>query len=189
MSNQRFFNIGLPQLPLNSDPKIEPDLRDIYSAIRNLNYFLGQYGGFETPEVSYRNQAGALYTGGYYKRRFYCAALENINYGALVCIGTLGGSSFGAYNANATNSTRPCYGICNTAGTTAAGSLVEVVLPTCLVSSIGGLVAGTRYFLSTVNGTLTNVAPAVAGNIHQAIGVALDTKVLFFNPNYDWYVV
>ena len=30
------FTLGLPQLPLNTDPKVEPDLRDLYNAVHNL---------------------------------------------------------------------------------------------------------------------------------------------------------
>lgn len=189
MSDARFFNIGLPQLPLNLNKEIEPDLRDVYNALRTITYLLGQYGGFEAPESAYHNDAGTEYTAGYYKRRIYRVCMEAISYGAMVTVDNVGGGGYGAWNANATNSTRPCHGICNTVGGGGVGATIEIVLPSCYVTSIGGMTPGTRYFLSTVNGIITNVAPAAVGNIHQAIGIALAANILFFHPNYDWTIV
>lgn len=191
MNDQRFFNIGLPQLPLNTDPKIEPDLRDLYNAVRNLTYLLGQYGGFETPEAAYQNIAGVEYAAGYYKRRVYVEATEIMVYGAAVNLYNVAGI-LKARAANATGpagNIKPCYGIKNTTGSNGIGDTIEVVLPGCYVNSIGGLVPGTRYFLDKVAGQL-NAGPAfVAGDGRQVVGFALTATVFFFFPNIDWTVV
>jgi hypothetical protein len=188
MARVPFFTPGLPQLPTNTDPKIEPDLRDIYIALRALCDQIGQFGGFEEAYDVYKHPANVDYTAGPYKRRVYCPALEAMPYGALVNL-TQSGGALAARFANASNNTRPCYGINNTPGTCAIGATIEVALPGCYVTSIGGLVEGTRYYLSTTNGLLTNTPPAVAGNILEAIGFALASNVLYFFPSTQWWVI
>jgi hypothetical protein len=188
MSRVPFFTPGLPQFPTNTDPKIEPDLRDIYNAIRTLSDQLGQFGGFEEVYDVYKQVANVDYTAGPYKRRVYCKALEAMPYGAIVSLIDSGGTLKAQY-ANATNATRPGYGINNTPGTCAIGDTIEVALPGCYVTSIGGLTRGQRYFLSTTNGLITNAAPAVAGNVVEVIGFALETNVLYFFPSTQWWVV
>lgn len=188
ISNNRFFVIGLPQSPTNTDPKVAPDISDAFNSIRNLAYLVGQYGGYEPAEVGFNTLSNVRYTAGVYKRRVYCQALEAMPYGALVNL-TNSGGVLAARFANATNNTKPCYGINNTVGTCAIGATIEIALPGCYVTSIGGLTPGTRYFLSTTNGLAANVAPAVAGNVRQAIGFALDANTLFFFPNVDWTVI
>lgn len=180
-----FFTIGLPQFPVNTDKNIEPDLRDIYNAIRNLAYQVGQYGGFEAADVGIDNATSLSITAGAYKRRVYCKALEVMPFGAIVHFFNTAGVVTARF-ANATNNTRPGYGINNTPGNCAIGDTIEVVLPGCYVTSIGGLAIGSRYFLSTVNGLITTVAPAVAGNIVEAIGFALAPNLLYFWPNTQW---
>jgi hypothetical protein len=188
VSDFRFFQTGLPQLPTNTDSKIEPDLRDIYNAIRNLTYQIGQYGGFEASVETKQTPEEVEYSGGVYKRRMYVIASEALTYGALVNIHDVAGRTNGRF-ANATTSARPCHGICNTPGTAAIGATVEIALPGCITSSVGGLARGQQYFLSTVNGVMTNVAPAAVGNIRQGIGFGLDPNILFFMPDSGWFVI
>ncbi len=188
MNGQRFFNINLPQLPTNVDPKIEPDLRDVYNALRNMSYLVGQYGGFEVPEEAYQNPDGATYTAGPQKRRLYCEAGEALTYGAIVHLYQDAGTTKARF-ANATDNSRPGYGICNTIGTTSIGDTVEIVLPGSYVTSISGLTHGSRYFLATVDGTISTGIPGVAGNIREALGFALTADVFFFLPNLDWTTV
>jgi hypothetical protein len=188
VNNSRFFNIGLPQLPQNTDPKLEPDLRDLYSALRNLSYLVGQYGGFEVAEDGLQKASQVRYTAGAYKRRLYCEALEVIPYGAGVNLIDTAGTITARF-ANATTNTRPCYGINNTPGTCAIGDIIEVALPGCYVTSIGGLVPGTRYFLSTVDGTFSNAAPAAVGNARQAVGFAFDANTFYFFPDIGWWTI
>lgn len=189
MSDNRFFSPGLPQFPTNTDPKVEPDLRDVYNAIRNVCYLVGQYGGFEPADTGRQNFGQAVYTAGVYKRRVYVQTLEAMTYGTLVHLTTSGGALV-ARIADATTNARPCYGICNTEGASGVGATIEVALPGCYVTSIGGMVQGDRYFLAAnPAGLLSNVAPGVVGNIRQALGFALDATVFYFFPNIDWTVV
>lgn len=183
----RFFILNLPQLPVNTDPKIEPDLRDIYNSLRTLSYLLGQYGGFESADDGLNTLAQVAVTAGVYKRRVYCQATEVMPHGAVVNLFDSGGLA--ARFANATNNTRPCYGVNNTPGTCAIGDTIEVALPGCYVTSIAGLTPGVRYFLSTVDGLITNAVPGVVGNVQQALGFALTANMLFFAPDMGWTVV
>lgn len=189
MADSRFFQIGLPQLPTNVDPKIEPDLRDLYNALRNLSYQIGQYGGFEPVAEGYNNANNVEYTAGPYKRRLYAEATEAITYGQLVNILDTAGVPQ-IQLADATTSAKPCHGICNTLGTCAIGATIEVALPGCYVTSIGGMTCGRRYFLSAAfPGGATSTAPAVAGNIVQPVGFALTPTIFYFWPSLQWTVV
>lgn len=188
MARTPFFTIGLPQLPVQTDPKIEGDLRDIYNSIRNLAYQIGQFGGFEEADVGLNTAANIAATAGVAKRRVYCKALEAMPYGAIVNLTDTAGVVTARF-ANATNSTRVGYGINDTVGTCAIGDIISVVLPGAYVTSIGGLTIGTRYFLSTTNGLITNAAPAVAGNVVEGLGVALASNFFFFLPSMQWSVV
>ncbi len=188
MENQQFFNIGLPQLPVNTDPKIEEDLRAAYNSIRNLSKLVGQFGLFETPSSAYQTPTQAAYTSGVAKQRVYAAATEAVSYGAALHLYDVAGV-LSARFANATDNTRPCKGFCNSPGTATIGAMVEVVLPGNSITSVSGLTSGTSYYLSTTNGTITNVAPAVPGNIRELLGFALNSGVFFFFPNLDFFVV
>lgn len=48
----------------------------------------------------------------------------------------------------------------------------------------GGLLPGTKYYLSSVLGELSSTVPDILGNIHQYIGVALDENTLDINIGY-----
>lgn len=188
MSDARFFNLGIPQLPQVTDPKIEPDLRDVYFALRNISYLMGQYLGFEQPEGAYQNNAPASiqYTAGFYKRRIFLPATEAIAYGAMVNT-FLSAGVYSARNADATTNAKPAHGICNTTAGVALGAIAEIVLPSCYVTSIGGLVEGTRYFLAAAaGGLITNVPPVGAGNVREALGIALAPTIFYFHPDYNW---
>jgi hypothetical protein len=188
MSDNRFFNLGLPQLPTNTDPKVEPDLRDVFNSLRNLSYLIGQYGGFEEAAEGRKNPENVTYTAGPYKRRIYCVATEAITYGAIVNLHDVAGVT-NVRHANATDATRPTHGINNTPGTCAIGDTIEIVLPGCYVTSIGGLTIGQQYFMSTVDGIITTAAPAAAGNVRQGVGFALTADTFFFLPDSGWFVI
>jgi hypothetical protein len=173
-----FFTPGLPQFPTNVDSRIEPDLRDIYNAIRTFSDQIGQYGGFEEALEVYKNADNVTYTAGPYKRRVYCEALEAMPYGSIVHLLDSGGELKARY-ANATDDTRVAFGINNTPGVCNIGDTIEVALPGCYVTSIGGLTRGVIYYLSTTNGLITNAPPGAVGNIIQSIGFALAENVLY----------
>lgn len=184
----RFFNVGLPQLPTNVDPKIEPDLRDLYNALRNLAAQVGQYGGYEEADEGLQDVNNILATAGPYKRRVYVGALEAMPYGSIVHLTVDSGLLVARY-ANATDNTRPGTGINNTIGTCAIGDTIEVVLPGGYVQSIGGLTPGARYFLSITDGLIAAGAPIAAGNVVEALGFALSDSIFYFFPDTGWYVI
>jgi len=184
-----YVDLGLPELPILTDPKIEPDLRYLYMAVQNLALAVGQKLQLETPLDGFKTISDAAYTIGASKRRVYLPATEAITYGQLVNIWDNAGTCQ-ARLANATDNTKPCFGICNTPGTCAIGAVVEIVLPEAYVSSIGGLTAGTLYYLSAATaGSGTNTPPAASGNIQQPVGLAFGAASFFFNAPYIWHTV
>lgn len=188
MSNRRFIDLGLPELPLNTNREIEPDLRYLYMAVQTLAQAIGQQTGLETPLEGYQNLASAATTLGKDKKRLYVTTSEPITFGQIVNLWDNAGA-MQARLANATDATKPGIGICNTPGTSAAGITIEVVVPSCHIGSIGGLTPGTVYYLSTVAGTVQNAPPAVAGNIVQPVGIAIGATDLYFHMPYLWRVV
>jgi hypothetical protein len=178
-----FFTPGLPQFPIDADPRMESDLRDIYNAIRTLADQIGQYGGFETTYDIYQSPDQIAYTAGPYKRRVYCKALAALDYGHAVNL-VLSGGELKAQAANATTNTKPAHGFNNTTGTCAIGDTIEIALPVCYVTSIGGLTTGAFYYLSTTDGLITNTPPAAVGNLVQIVGFAITANVLFVMPSF-----
>lgn len=112
--------------------------------------------------------------------RLYVIASEAIAAGAAVSL-FLNAGILKCRNANGTNNTKPVDGFAS--AVIAAGDVGEIVVGSG-IAVIAGLVIGTRYFLSTVNGLITNVPPVAAGNIEQYIGIAVDGTHLFFNLGY-----
>ncbi len=186
-ASDRFFAIGLPELPLTTNKEIEPDLRDIYLALRNFTLLTGQAGGYEEPLAQYQNLANAAYTVGAYKRRLYVEATEDITYGELV--NTYNSSGLKARLADASDATLPAHGICNTVGTSESGDIIEIVLSGAYITSVGGLTPGVTYYLSLTAGGMQNAAPTVVGQMVQAVGVAISATELFLNISSFGYVI
>ena len=110
--------------------------------------------------------------------RLYLQASEDISAGAMCNIHNSGGQKI--RNANASNTTKPCFayapnGILNE-------KFGEVYVMQGLASGFSGLTIGSIYYLNTVNGDKTLVAPAGSGQIIQPVGFALSTTDLYFNP-------
>ncbi len=83
-------------------------------------------------------------------------------------------------NANATDSSRIADGFCTTTGGISSGTVGEVQLFSG-VTQFAGLVAGTRYYLSTTNGLVSPTPATAAGNVEQLVGVGIDTTHLAVN--------
>lgn len=111
--------------------------------------------------------------------RYYETATENIAYGAPVNL-----AAAGMRNANATTNAKPADGYCSTIGGVLLGTVGEFILANGAITGLAGLVKGTRYYLSTVAGTYTAIAPVAAGNIEQYVGFAISATELFFYSHY-----
>jgi len=188
MSDVRFnlpFSIGLGDVPDNLPPEFKSFADTLYNAFQQL--LLACHN-----ELGVGQQLQSLWSILGYNQlhrasmgRLYCLTSEVIAYGAAVNLFSNAGV-LTARNANATNNTRPAHGFCLVSGGSASGVYTEVVLNRGLVTGFAGLTLGTRYFLSTSNGQVTAAAPAAAGTINQALGLALATDVLLFDFGFHY---
>ncbi len=117
--------------------------------------------------------------------RLYAKASENIAFGAVISIYVSGGV-LRVRNANATDNSRPGLGWCSTSGGIASGAFGEVIIGPSLCTAISGMTIGTRYFLDTTNGQVVNAEPVAAGNIGQALGIAIAANRLYMLPSLQW---
>lgn len=114
--------------------------------------------------------------------RLYVQASEPILFGAMISLHNVAGA-LRVRNANATNNTKPCDGYCSTLSGINTAEIGEVILGGG-VAAIGAITPGTRYYLSTTNGLISNVPAVAAGNIEQYIGVGLENNFLYTNIQY-----
>lgn len=111
--------------------------------------------------------------------RFYVTASEPILFGAMISLWNDAGV-LKARNANATNNTKPADGYCSVIAGINTGEVGEVILGGG-VAAIASITPGTRYYLSTTNGLITNVPPVAAGNIEQYIGIGIESNFIYVN--------
>jgi len=92
------------------------------------------------------------------------------------------------YDASATDESR-CSGylFLTTEGTT-NGTDTRVITEG-KVTGFAGLTAGDIYYVSTVAGNITNVAPSGSGQIVRKIGQAINSTTLYFKPDETWVEV
>lgn len=82
--------------------------------------------------------------------------------------------------ADATATGKPANGFVLAATGAAANA---VVYPEeAVITGLAGLTIGAIYFLATVAGGLTTVAPSASGNVVQEVGIALSVTELLFRP-------
>lgn len=179
------INFFIPQQPPVGIPEeLKPAFQTLYNALQQIilalvnNCGIGPQNTIDWPQLA--GLPTTLLFGN--MGRFYVTASENIQQGAMVNLYNNAGS-INVRNANATNNTKPAHGFCSTAGGILAGAVGEVTLLQG-VATITGLTVGTRYYLSTTNGLVTNVAPVAAGNIEQYIGIAITGNTLLTNIGY-----
>lgn len=180
------FQLGSDSPPDGIPEDLRPAFAELYKALRTIRNVFHDYVGIgqHSNQIwSLLNYFDTLHTAS--MGRFYAQANEDIAYGYAVNI-TVTGAELRLQKANATNNTKPCHGFCTTLGGIATGARGEVILNNGLLVGVAGLTRGTRYFLSTTGGLLTTVAPIAAGNIEQALGLALDTSALLFATDFDF---
>lgn len=179
------FIIGLPDaVPAElaaKDPQVAALFGQLYNAFQQIQLALHTYVGISQqlqalwPQLDFE-QTMHLFS----PSRIYLKASEALIYGDVVNIFDNAGT-LQVRKANATNNTKPAHGFCTTLAGIAAGSYGECILNHGLLTGVAGLVRGSRYFLSTAAGLVTTVAPVAAGNIEQALGIALSATTLLYN--------
>ncbi len=175
------INLGLPQIPEGVPPELFSQFLLLYNATRNLANALSLYGGVDAQPSDFWSQLtvdDTIFDGNL--NRWYVKANEAVSFGEVVSP-ILSGAELQVRLANATNNTRWACGIVNTVGITPIGSFCEVIVGRGMVTGISGMVAGSRYWLSTTNGAIANTPAVAAGNIEQYAGFALASNRLLFD--------
>lgn len=170
----------------NAPDSIPPDLRgyfdDIHNAIFQLQQAFVTYCGIAQQDHNFWQSFKAADTViPQNLNRCYIQFSEAIVAGGMINVVDVAGTKQ-ARNANAANNTKMAHGY-STEGV-AAGDFGEVILGHGLCTSVGGLTVGARYYLSTVNGLITAIAPVAAGNIEQLVGIAMSATELFVTMHY-----
>ena len=171
---------GLSQTPEGVPQELFTHFYTVYSAIHNLERLLSLYAGVDPqphelwPQLSIDD---SVFDGN--MNRWYPTAYEILNFGEAVSP-ILVGSDLQVRRASAANNTKWCCGFVNTEGTTGAGEKVEVKTRG-LITGVSGMTPGSRLWLSTTDGFITNSPPVAAGNIVQVVGFALASNRLLCN--------
>jgi len=176
---------GLPSTPEGVPQELFTHFFAIYNAIHNLERLVATYTGADE-QFSSLDQItvdDTIFDGNL--NRWYAVANENLNFGQAVSPILVAGD-LQVRLANAVNNTKWCCGFVNSVGSHNAGETIEI-RTRGLISGVSGLTPGARYWLSTTNGLITNVAPVAAGNIEQVVGFALETTRLLCNLD-SYYV-
>lgn len=179
--------LGLPQLPEGVPPELFNQFFTIYNAIQNLLRYVSQYAGIDAQTTDVWSQLSVDDTVWQINpTRIYLPQFESLAFGNAVAL-ILDAGVLKVRKANATNNTKPCIGFVSSSNHTAgAGNFCEVTMSVGMLTGLAGMVAGTRYFLSTTDALITNVAPVAAGNIEQVVGVALASNRLLMNIDLAW---
>lgn len=121
--------------------------------------------------------------------RLYISATEVITYGGFVNLHNNAGI-LSARNANSSTGRRT-HGYCNVRNSQQTGMAIgqfgEIILSQGLIP-IAGVVIGTEYFLSPVNGQIQVGPDVTAGHIEQYIGIGVDTNLLYVDITTGSYI-
>lgn len=179
---------GLSQLPEGVPPELYQQFVQVYNAIQNLGRQISQFVGIDAQSSDVWSQVSIDDTiFAFSPARLYVKQNEGaMQFGHCVAP-ILVGTELQVRFANAANSTRPAIGfISSTDHVPTIGSFCEVTTLVGMITGVSGLLVPNRYFLSTTNGLVTNVAPVAAGNIEQVVGLAMAGNRLLMNINQTW---
>jgi hypothetical protein len=171
LDHELSFNLGLPSVSLEQDPKLAQEFTKIYNAIKSVAYYLDRYTGALPPVTDDWPEVGtaSLIPNGMFK--VYMPAFEDLAVGNLVAFYNDAGTPKVRKSQSAV---RKCHGFCSVAGLT--GAQVEITLIGRFPEyPAGTLTPGTYYYNSATAGVL-----GAAGD--QVLGVALTDTTFFFNP-------
>lgn len=178
---------GLSQFPEGVPKELFNQFFTIYQAIQNLNRQYVELLGIDeaTPDLwSQLTMDQTLYQANL--GRLYIKQLEAVSFGNCISL-ILDAGELKIRKANATDNTRPAAGFVSSQDhVVGIGSMCEITLGVGLITGVGGMIPATRYFLSTTNAIITNLAPVAAGNIEQVVGVALASNRLLMNIDHAW---
>lgn len=168
-------------VPASVPALLVPVIRPIYIAFQNIINTLITFAGIAPRAPSEillsLNDPTAILANN--THRFYTQATEDILPNQLVNLT----ASIGVLSvrlANATDGTKQCDGFCSSPSTVVAGAIGEFILNDGRIQGLTGLTVGSRYYLSTVPGSITTTPPTAAGNLQQSIGIAISTTDLRF---------
>lgn len=180
IQNNSLITTGLPLFPEGVPKELFSSFQTVYAAIHNLEKLLSLYSGVDSqpsddwPQLTIDQ---TFFDGNL--NRLVLRANEAISFGQVVTP-ILVGTEIQLRLANATNNTRWACGISVTGGTVPIGSFVEIKTRG-VFTGISGMIAGSRYWVSTVSGIIQNAPPVAAGNIEQVAGWAIASNRLICN--------
>lgn len=181
------INLGLPQFPEGVPTELFNQFFLLYQALRNLSSQFSELLGIDEANQDLWSQLSidqTLYQGN--MGRWYVQQYEALNFGECVSP-ILDAGVLKVRKANATDNTKPAIGfVSSSTHVSAIGQFCEVTIGIGLITGVAGMIEGTRYFLSTTDGVIVNVAPVAAGNIEQVVGIALASNRLLMNIDQAW---
>lgn len=175
------FRISQTPPPVANLAEATSAISDIYAAIQQIIHTLIDINGIG-PQSSALWPALNGSTRGLTEgntRRLICRSTENLQFGNIISLLAGGDGKVQARLANATVAGRITDGYCSQPNGIVSGALGEVTLGAGLLT-VSGLVVGSRYWMSTTSGIITNVPPTAAGNVEQYLGIAITTTQLWF---------
>jgi len=179
------INISIPIVPSGAPPELFSLFLALHQAVHSLNLGITEYCGLAARPVEQWSQLSLIDTvRSQQLLRLYVPFTDTCSYGSAINLYNNGGV-LSARKANATNNTKPCHAVSNVLGGVPSGSHGEVILGG-LTAGISGLTMGSRYFLSTTDGIVTNAEPVAAGNIGQVVGFAFSSSLFYFWPSLQW---
>jgi hypothetical protein len=168
------------QIPADVPEVMRPVISTIFNTLQQIAQLLSNQGGMgqrNTDQWNLLNGSHTTLNSGNLNRFYAMAKGNSIPLGAAITINP--GSPPTISLASAFSSVTQCDGFCTTTGGISNGQVGEVILNTGTVS-VGGLISGSRYYLSVSPGVVS-LAPTVApGQINQFLGIAIDNTNLFF---------
>lgn len=178
---------GLSQLPEGAPPELFQQFTQLYNAIQNICKQISQFTGIDQQPSDVWSQLSLDDTiFGAAPARLYVKQNEALSFGHCASP-ILVGTELQVRFANATNNTRPAIGfVTSTDHIPSVGAFCEITLLQGLITGVNAMLVPNRYFLSTTNGLITNVAPVAAGNIEQVVGWALAGNRLIMNVDQAW---
>lgn len=173
--------LGLPNLPADTlDAKLWGEFQLVYTAIKNLLSGVSEFSGIDAPDLlEIASMDPTKYLLGANLGRWYPTTDEPIVRGQIVRATNVSGANRCALATAASGLLfGPAIGVANE--TKGAGQKIEI-LTGGLTDSIGGMIPGTMYYLSTTAGAIQNLRPVAAGQGIQPIGWALTSGQMFLS--------